>query len=584
MPYDNLAMLVLLRSRLSVRLAALFLLASLTPILGAAVLLPRVFEESARADAARRHRVLAQRCVALVEEHVERAHAKLRTVARLLSSELGSPEARAAAADAPENSGVEAEAVAERLQGLVDPPDAFLELQYFAGGADPRFVGQARQPLYEVTQRLQHDYLQRNLAQIHENFAADLVQRPLRERAEWRSPSLEAIEGYTTLTLSVPVEEPGGTAGALAAYVDFAPLIERLRALAGGEYAFRVADARGRTLAAVGAAVEPALGVSLPAGETGWSVEVSEPAAGLEATLGRFRRQLLPWIAVAGTIAIALSFALSSWITRPISALRRAAERLERGDLGASVNLSRADEIGGLALAFDRMAAALRELDHAKSEFVANVSHELRTPLTSMRLSVENLLDGVVGELDPRQRAALERVERELERLVQLVNQLLDLTRLEAGAVRPALERVELAPLAREVVESLAALASERGIAVGIEGAGAVRGDRRMLQRVLLNLLDNAIKFSPRGGAVRVHLGPRGLRVEDQGSGLDPAQAFEAFRQGSQQGVKHPGAGLGLAIVKKLVEVQGGTVRAERPERPECNRGAVLVVELPEGG
>ncbi len=572
-------MLGLLRSRLSVRLAALFLVASLTPILGAALLLPRMFEESLRTDAARRHRLMVQRCAALVEEHVERARAKLRTVARLLAGELASPARASAADDAPAR-----EAVVERLQALVEPPDVFLELQYYAGGAEPNFVGQARQKLYDAAQRELPDYSERNRSQIVSNVATDLVQKPLRERAEWRSPQLETIEGYTTLTLSVPVEEPGGSAGALAAYVDFAPLVERLRTIAGEEYALRVSDGEGHLLAEVGAkfeepralrAEEP-IATGFSARELGWNIVVSESAAGLADTLARFRRQLWLWAGIGGALALGSSLALSTWITRPIAALRRATERLERGDLQASVGLSRADEIGRLAAAFDRMAAALRELDRAKSEFVASVSHELRTPLTSMRLSIGNLLDGVVGELDPPQRAALERVERELERLIQLVNQLLEMAKLEAGTVRPALARVELAPLAREVAGSLAALAAERGIALEIEGGGAVRGDRGMLQRVLLNLLDNALKFSPDGKRVRVRLGPRGFRVEDEGPGLDPALAFERFRQGNQQGVKHPGAGLGLAIVKKLVEVQGGTVRVERGD------GAVLIVELPE--
>jgi signal transduction histidine kinase len=379
-----------------------------------------------------------------------------------------------------------------------------------------------------------------------------------------------------TLTLSVPVEAPGGEAGALAAYVDFAPLAESLQALAGGEYALRVGDTAGTTLADTGALAEETLGLELTLGD--WSVSVREPAAGLEERLAAFRRQTWLWVALAAAIALALSLSLSAWITRPIGRLRRAADELARGNLQARAGLARRDEIGALAGAFDRMAAALGELDQAKSDFVAHVSHELRTPLTSMKLSVANLLDGVVGELDARQRTALERVERELERLIALVNRLLELARLEAGALRPTLEPVELLPLAREVAGSLAALAEERGVALEISGEGTVRADRGMLQRVLLNLVDNALKFSPRGTRVRVELGGRGLRVRDQGPGLGPALVFQAFRPGAQPGVPHAGAGLGLAIVKKLIELQGGSVRAENAP----GGGALLTVELPE--
>jgi signal transduction histidine kinase len=290
------------------------------------------------------------------------------------------------------------------------------------------------------------------------------------------------------------------------------------------------------------------------------------------------RRQAWLWATLAAAGALAASLGLAAWITRPVSRLERAAERLAHGDFAARAELARADEIGRLGAAFDRMAAALAELDRAKSEFVGNVSHELRTPLTSMKLGLANLLDGVVGGLEPAQRTALARVQSELERLIALVNQLLEMARLDAGAVVPRSEPVELAPLARSVAESLAPLAAERGIDVRVEGAGTVRADPSMLRRVLLNLLDNALKFAPAGSAVTVRVGPRGLRVEDHGPGLDPDVAFRSFRQGAQDGVRNPGVGLGLAIVKRLIELEGGSVRIERPA---SGSGTILAVELP---
>src|SRR5262249_6444985 len=155
------------------------------------------------------------------------------------------------------------------------------------------------------------------------------------------------------------------------------------------------------------------------------------------------------------------------------------------------------------------------------------------------------------GELEPDARVALERVQSELERLIRLVDQLLEMARLDAGALEPRIERVELAPLAREVGESLRPLAGERAVELVIEGDGAVRADRAMLQRVLLNLLDNAIKFSPAGSRVQLALGASGFRVQDRGPGIQTTFAFEPFRQGKQHGIKNPGVGLGLAIVRK---------------------------------
>jgi len=555
-------MLALLRSRLSVRLAALFVAASLVPILGAAVLFARALEEAGRGERVRRQQLLAERCAALAEEHVERAHAKLRTVARLLAAD-GSGLERTGDAGRDELVG--------RLQARVDPPDAFLELQFFA--AETRVVGQARQPGFDVVQKQGPDASARNVQQLEENRAAPLVQAPLNLGQEWRGERLATVGGFPTLKLSVPVT--GGAAnGALVAYVDFAPLAEQLAALAGAEYALELADDGGTVLAAVGAVTGPELRHAWTA-PGGWAVLVRESARPAAAAAAGLRRSVLLWAALAAALALATSLALSAWITGPVARLERAAERLAGGDFAARANLARADELGRLSLAFDRMAGALSELDKAKSEFVANVSHELRTPLTSLKLSVANLLDGVVGELAPEQRRTLERVQGELERLIRLVNQLLEMARLDAGAVEPRLERLELLPVAEAVVASLAPLAGEHAVVLAVEGAGTVRADRAMVERILVNLLDNAIKFAPAGSRVELRLSPRGFRVQDQGPGLATSFTFEPFRQGQQHGVKNPGVGLGLAIVRKLVELNHGSVRVE------SGAGAGLVVELP---
>ena len=556
-------MLAFLRSRLAVRLALLFLVVSLTPIAGAAWLLSQAFEESLRGERERRQALLAERTEALVEEHVERAHQKLRTVARLLASQTGQEWRTRRDRD---------ELVAE-LQARVEPPDAFLELQFYAGGSEVRALGNARQREFDAVQQLAPDYDARNRENFARNAIDPLVLQPLQGN-EWRDEKVVTIEGYRTLALSVPVARPGA-AGALVAYVDFAPLRARLLALAGEASALAVCDGAGTEVVAAGSVREPAAELVWPGSEDGWAVSVRESTLPLAADLARFRSQTWVWVALAAALALAASLLLSAWITRPIARLERAAEELSRGNFAASAALERSDEIGRLGAAFDRMAGALHELDRAKSEFVANVSHELRTPLTSLKLSVANLLDGVVGEVDPRQRAALERVQGELERLIRLVNQLLEMARLEAGAVEPRRERIELEELAREVVASLEPLAGEHEVRLAVEGAGAVRADRSMLQRVLLNLLDNAIKFSPPRGTVRVVLSPTGFRVQDQGPGIETSFLFEPFRQGHQHGVKNPGVGLGLAIVRKLVELNQGSVRVE------SGAAAGLVVELP---
>jgi signal transduction histidine kinase len=220
------------------------------------------------------------------------------------------------------------------------------------------------------------------------------------------------------------------------------------------------------------------------------------------------------------------------------------------------------------------MAAALEGLDAAKSDFVANVSHELRTPLTAMRLSIANLLDGMAGEVDERARATLERLRRDAERMVSLVSDLLELARIEAGAVLPRKVACDLAALACECAAAVAPLADDKRISIEVKGEGIAEADPALLRRVVTNLLDNAVRFTPAGGRVAVVASGPELRVSDTGPGLNDPRLFEKFVQGSQDGVKHRGVGLGLTIVKKLIDLHGGSVRLEPGE------GATFVIRL----
>ncbi len=337
-------------------------------------------------------------------------------------------------------------------------------------------------------------------------------------------------------------------------------------------------------LAAVGTAPAESLWTEVPIGSSGWSVRVEEPLARVMAPYRKLQAEALRWALFALVLAILASLGLAAGIARPLRRLRGAAEGMRHGELSRRSGVAGADEIGRLGEAFDAMASSLERLDRAKSDFVANVSHELRTPLTSLRLSVENLLGGVVGPLDPRQRAPLERIERDLERLARLVDDLLELARLEAGAGRPRKVDLDLGDLARAAIEAWSENAERKRITLTIEGAGRARADAAMMQRVLANLLDNAIKFAPEGSRVIVRLAPDEFRVADDGPGVgadeQAERVFERFVQGRSDGVKNPGAGLGLAIVKKLVELHGGEVSlsATHPD----GTGATFVVRLGE--
>jgi two-component system phosphate regulon sensor histidine kinase PhoR len=223
----------------------------------------------------------------------------------------------------------------------------------------------------------------------------------------------------------------------------------------------------------------------------------------------------------------------------------------------------------------------VQRVDQVRRDFVSNVSHELRTPLASIRALAETMEGGVDAEEQPE---FLRRIRQQVERLTTLVNELLDLSRIESGAITLQPERVELEELVAEVASLLQARAEPLGVTIVDDGcAEAVEADRASLLRVVSNLLDNAIKFSPPGGTVRVSAADEGplvaLSVKDDGPGINEqnlGRVFERFYKGDSSRAE-PGVGLGLAIVKHLVRAHGGTATVE--SKPGA--GATFTVRLP---
>jgi signal transduction histidine kinase len=215
----------------------------------------------------------------------------------------------------------------------------------------------------------------------------------------------------------------------------------------------------------------------------------------------------------------------------------------------------------------------LQELDRLKSAFVSVVSHELRTPMTSIKGYVENLLDGLAGALTEKQSRSLERVKHNIDRLTRMINELLDLSKIEAGRMELTLAPVPLLEMADEITESYQAAARAKSITLRTiphHLLPMVRGDADKLSRILINLIHNAIKFTPHGGEIRIEAQVRGDTVElcvaDSGSGIAPHELdkiFDKFYWSESAPVEARGAGLGLAIAKNLVELQDGTIRVE---------------------
>jgi signal transduction histidine kinase/HAMP domain-containing protein len=262
--------------------------------------------------------------------------------------------------------------------------------------------------------------------------------------------------------------------------------------------------------------------------------------------------------------------------------------------------------------ALETANAKLQELDRLKSEFVSNVSHELRTPLTAIRMSVDNLMDGIAGEIGEFLRNYLERIRNNTERLARLIADLLDLSRIEAGRIEFRPEAVRVADLVRDVLDGLQPVAAEKRLELAAatpDRSLHVLADRDRTHQILMNLVGNALKFTPAGGRITVRTdrvaGSRdsgagvgeGIKtaslepspatpfveivVEDTGEGIPSDQlrpVFEKFHQVRRDGKgKAPGTGLGLAIAKSLVELQGGRIRAES----EVGRGSRFAFTLP---
>ncbi|WP_441287362.1 hybrid sensor histidine kinase/response regulator [Sorangium sp. KYC3313] len=245
------------------------------------------------------------------------------------------------------------------------------------------------------------------------------------------------------------------------------------------------------------------------------------------------------------------------------------------------------EERQGLLAAAESARQEAEAASHLKDEFLATMSHELRTPLTAVLGWVRMLRTGKLPE--ERRDKALETVERNAQAQAQLIDDLLDISRIMAGKLRLDVHRIELVPVidaALEVVRPAADAKGVRLLPLLDPGVGAVAGDAGRLQQVVWNLLNNAVKFTPRGGVVRIRLdrtdGSAEITVSDTGQGIESAflpYVFEQFRQ-AESGTtrRHGGLGLGLTIVKSLVEMHGGTAHALSDGE---GRGATFVVQLP---
>jgi signal transduction histidine kinase len=305
------------------------------------------------------------------------------------------------------------------------------------------------------------------------------------------------------------------------------------------------------------------------------------------ATLG-FLQSVWWQFLLAGAIAAVIALVLARWLargmTQPLRDMAEASRRMETGDYSTRVLTSTRDEVGQLATAFNRMSRELENLEASRRDLVANVSHELKTPITAIRAHLENLLDGV----EQPNSQTLEIMLAQSERLGRLVEQLLDLSRLESGDVPLRREPVSLAPLVALVMSEIEVACADREVEVVSDLSDdlpTIEADSERVHQVIFNLVDNAVRFTPEGGEVRIeahrHNGSVEVSVADTGVGI-PADAlprlFERFyRVDPARAREDGGTGIGLAIARSVVEAHGGSIRAESAP----GHGSVFTFDLP---
>jgi signal transduction histidine kinase len=299
--------------------------------------------------------------------------------------------------------------------------------------------------------------------------------------------------------------------------------------------------------------------------------------------------ELVGALFLAICLALVAGSILARRITRPVEGIAQAATAVSAGQLRQYVpTTTRINELDSLGRAFNNMTENLHRSDQAKTAFIADVTHELRTPLTVIKGTIETLEDGAVDDLTGRG-PLLASMQRETQRLIRLVNDLLVLTRADAGTLDLHLQPIDLAELARARCDYLAPLAAQRQVSLKVTISGGastcIMGDEDRLAQVLDNLLDNALRFSPPGACVEVAIRQEGdeciCTVHDSGPGISPEHLpfiFERFYRADASRARHSGgAGLGLAIAKALIQAHGGRISAESVP----NQGATLLLTLP---
>jgi heavy metal sensor kinase len=315
-------------------------------------------------------------------------------------------------------------------------------------------------------------------------------------------------------------------------------------------------------------------------------VQVGTSLQPVEEALHRLLIVLAVMLPVALAVSLGAGWLLAGWALRPVGSITQAAQRIAEGDLSQRLAVRpTADEIGTLVATFNEMIARLDASFQQVRRFSADASHELRTPLTVMKGETELALRRPRSAEDYQ--LVLESNLEEIDRLTRIVDELLFLSRADLGEVRMASLPVRLDELLQEVQKQASVLGQERNVQVtlGALTPATVLGDELRLRELLLNLVDNAVKYSKPGGKVELNLttggGQARVSVSDQGIGISPedqARIFDRFyRTGEARAHAKQGTGLGLSICKWIAEAHKGRIEVQS----QPNQGSRFAVILP---
>ncbi len=292
---------------------------------------------------------------------------------------------------------------------------------------------------------------------------------------------------------------------------------------------------------------------------------------------------------IAIIVGLLGSILFARTMTKPISVLAEATRVVGKGELTHRISLNRSDEIGQLAHSFNDMTIKLQELDQLKDDFVSSVSHELRSPLTALKGFLQMFQMGIGGKLSDQHQENVKLMLECTDRLGRFVNNILDVAKLEAGMFDIKLEPVDIKAVANEITVLFQPQAQQEKVHIYLDAPAQcpwIVGDSDRLKQVFTNLINNALKFTPENGQIKVWVREEPnvvwMGITDTGAGI-PKEAigklFNKFEQvkETKSKSKGKGTGLGLTIVKKIVEGCGGTIQVQS----ELNKGTTFYFSLP---